>query len=83
MGLTCLFFGPRVVTRKFIQESTESGFDRCDLGPPADEPGGQTEEELTVLLAPRPLEGLQIGRTPLALAPEQTAKWEAQWGGKV
>jgi hypothetical protein len=44
---------------------------------------GQTEEELTVLLAPHPLEGIRIGRTPLALSPEQMAKWESQWGRKA
>jgi hypothetical protein len=43
----------------------------------------QTEEELTILLAPHPLEGIRIGRTPLELSPEQAAQWESQWGGKV
>jgi hypothetical protein len=41
----------------------------------------QTEEELTILLAPHPLEGIRIGRTPLELSPEQAGKWESQWGG--
>ena len=44
---------------------------------------GQTEEELTILVAPHPLEGIEIGRAPLALPAGQIARWESQWGGKV
>lgn len=40
----------------------------------------QAEEELTVLLAPKPLEGVTIGRKPLVLSESETASWEAQWG---
>lgn len=44
----------------------------------------QSEEELTALLSPRPLEGVTIGAKALALSPEQVAAWEKQWGtGKV
>lgn len=42
----------------------------------------QAEEELTVLLAPKPLEGLPIGPKALALSAAQAANWEKQWDGK-
>ena len=40
----------------------------------------QTEEELTVLLTPEPLEGIEIGPRPLALSEEQASEWEKRWG---
>lgn len=43
----------------------------------------QSEEELTVLLTPKPLEGVETGSKPVALAPEQAEQWERQWSAKV
>ena len=43
----------------------------------------QVEEEITVLLAPTPLEGIAIGSKALALANEQVANWEKQWSRKT
>jgi hypothetical protein len=40
----------------------------------------QSEEELTVLLLPKPLEGVTIGPKMLAVTNEQAAAWEKQWG---
>lgn len=40
----------------------------------------QVEEELTVLLTPQPLEGIEIGPNALALSAAQVAAWEKQWG---
>lgn len=40
----------------------------------------QAEEELTVLLTPQPLEGVNIGPDALALPDEQVSAWEKQWG---
>jgi hypothetical protein len=40
----------------------------------------QSEEELTVILTPEPLKGLDIGPKALALTSEQVAAWEKQWG---
>lgn len=40
----------------------------------------QTEEELTVLLTKRPIDGLNIGAKPLALSAGQVAEWEKEWG---
>jgi hypothetical protein len=41
----------------------------------------QREEELTILLAPKPIDDLQIGPNALALPADKVAKWEQQWGG--
>jgi hypothetical protein len=43
----------------------------------------QIEEEITVLLTPAPLDGLQIGAKALALSDEQVANWEKQWARKT
>jgi hypothetical protein len=43
----------------------------------------QVEEEITVLLTPKPLEAVEIGPAALPLAVEQVAGWEKQWKGKV
>ena len=43
----------------------------------------QVEEEITVLLTPKPLEGVEIGPAALALSSEQVAGWEKQWKGKA
>lgn len=40
----------------------------------------QVEEELTVLLTPEPLDGVNIGENALALSNAQVAAWEKQWG---
>ena len=40
----------------------------------------QSEEELTVILTPEPLKGLDIGPKALALTSELVAGWEKQWG---
>jgi hypothetical protein len=40
-------------------------------------------ELLTILITPRPLEGVAPGRDPVALDPAQVAKWEADWEGEV
>jgi hypothetical protein len=40
----------------------------------------QAEEELTVLLAPQPLEGINIGPEAVALPEEQVFAWEKKWG---
>lgn len=40
----------------------------------------QVEEELTVLLAPKPIDDLQIGPKAIALTPEMVTRWEHQWG---
>jgi hypothetical protein len=40
----------------------------------------QVEEELTVLLTPEPLEGIEIGPNALALSNAQVADWDKQWG---
>jgi hypothetical protein len=39
----------------------------------------QVEEELTILLAPKPVEDLQIGPKAQALPAETVARWERQW----
>jgi hypothetical protein len=41
----------------------------------------QAEEELTILLAPQPLEGIAIGPGALALPEDRVSAWEKQWGG--
>lgn len=43
----------------------------------------QVGEWLTILVTPKPLDELTIGRSPLKLDPAQVAKWEAQWGVKA
>jgi hypothetical protein len=43
----------------------------------------QSEEELTVLLTPKPIERLQIGSKALALPAEQVANWEKQWSSST
>jgi hypothetical protein len=40
----------------------------------------QVGEELTILLAPKPIEDLQIGANAIALPVEKVARWEQQWG---
>jgi hypothetical protein len=39
----------------------------------------QVEERLTLLITPTPLAGIEIGRTPSKLTPEQVAEWERNW----
>jgi hypothetical protein len=41
----------------------------------------QVEEELSVLLAPKPLEDLRIGPKAIPLDAETVARWERQWSG--
>jgi hypothetical protein len=43
----------------------------------------QAEEEITVLLMPQPLEGVEIGAAALALSAERVVGWEKKWKGKV
>jgi hypothetical protein len=43
----------------------------------------QVEEEITVLLTPAPLEGLEIGAKALAITNDQVASWEKQWARKT
>jgi hypothetical protein len=44
----------------------------------------QNEEELTVLLTPQPIDGLEIGPKALKLTSEQVGQWEKKWGaGRV
>jgi hypothetical protein len=40
----------------------------------------QSEEELTVILTPEPLKGLDIGPKALALTKDLVTGWEKQWG---
>ena len=40
----------------------------------------QSEEELTVILSPEPLKGMEIGPRAAALADELVVRWEKQWG---
>jgi hypothetical protein len=40
-------------------------------------------ELITVLITPRPLQGITPGRLPVLLNPEQVAKWENDWEGDV
>lgn len=45
-------------------------------------PAGQPQavgELITVLITPRPLEGITPGRSPVQLKPEQVARWEGEW----
>ncbi|MGH9839307.1 MAG: DUF4384 domain-containing protein [Blastocatellia bacterium] len=42
----------------------------------------QTGEVLTVIVAPKPLEGISIGATALSLTNEQLRQWEQQWGAR-
>ncbi len=37
-------------------------------------------ELLTIMIAPRPLEGVTIGRAPVVLPVQQVARWEEEWG---
>ena len=43
----------------------------------------QVAESISVIVAPRPIEGLTIGRSAQVLTPETFATWERQWGGPV
>ena len=43
----------------------------------------QVEEEITVLLTPKPLEAVETGPAALALSAGQVASWEKQWTGRV
>jgi len=43
----------------------------------------QSAEVLTVLITPKPLQELRIGRDPLQLTNEQLAGWSSQWGVRV
>ena len=43
----------------------------------------QAEEEITVLLTPKPLEGVEIGPSALTLSPEQVDGWKKQWEAKA
>ena len=40
-------------------------------------------ELITILITPRPLEGVTPGRDPVALDPAQVSKWETAWEGEV
>lgn len=40
-------------------------------------------ELITILITPRPLEGITAGRSPIALDPAQVAKWETDWEAEV
>jgi hypothetical protein len=40
----------------------------------------QVEEELTILLAPKPIEGVEIGAKAAQIPGEMVAKWEREWG---
>lgn len=40
-------------------------------------------ESLTVIVTPKPLEGITIGEKPLTLTAEQVAQWEQTWGARV
>lgn len=40
-------------------------------------------ESLTVIVAPAPIEGLTIGRSPLLLTAAQMESWQTRWGGPV
>ena len=40
-------------------------------------------ESISIVVAPRPIDGLAIGRSPQALTPQTFAEWERQWGGPV
>jgi hypothetical protein len=43
---------------------------------------GQAGEVLTVIVAPKPLEGIAIGAKPLSLPNEQVQQWEQEWGAQ-
>ena len=43
----------------------------------------QINEALTILVSPKRIEGLQIGRQRLKLSSEQVATWEKQWKAKA
>ncbi len=43
----------------------------------------QIGEVLTVIVAPKPLEGITIRATPLTLTNEQIQQWEKQWGAQT
>ena len=43
----------------------------------------QTGEVLTVIVAPKPLEGITIGAKALTLSHEQVVQWEQQWGAQT
>lgn len=43
----------------------------------------QVAESISVIIAPRPIEGLTIGRNAQNLTAETFASWEKQWGGPV
>jgi hypothetical protein len=42
----------------------------------------QVEEQLLLLVAPAPIEGLAIGQDARPLTAEQVAEWEKKWGGQ-
>ena len=82
----------------FPTSRTRSGDNRVTAGKLIDIPGqedqpnfftmtrsraDQVEEEVTVLLSPSPLEGVEVGPKALALSGEQVTNWEKQWGRKV
>ena len=43
----------------------------------------QTGEILSVIVAPKPLEGIEIGGKPALLPDSQITAWEKSWGGQV
>jgi hypothetical protein len=43
----------------------------------------QVAEVLTILVTPKPLAEITIGREPLQLTPRQLEEWEKRWGAKV
>ena len=66
-----------------IQGQALTGLDRPSFFTMHKSRADQVEEEITVLLTPKPLEGFEIGPAALALPSEQVAGWEKQWKGKA
>jgi hypothetical protein len=42
--------------------------------------GNEVAEVLTIIVSPKPLDGITIGRDPLALGPKLVDQWENTWG---
>jgi len=49
------------------------------IGGAAENAPEQVSEELTILVAPKPLPGVQIGRSAQRLSKDEVAAWEKQW----
>ncbi len=43
----------------------------------------QTGEVLSVIITPKPLDGVQLGDNPMRVPDSQLAAWEKSWGGQV